>query len=222
MKLFTIASLSACMVLAFSAVPCHASAIQLGIVGDAQIGSNYIDFGQFPSGAPYTPAPGYGTFMVSLVNPGVFATAGVTTGETGLIQSLNSPPGNISLPTPFMTFNAGGSNISLWATNMAAGNAGPYFLTDTPNGAVASFNVSGTVADSSNPSLDEVFTGTFSMTFNGTSVAQLFTSLPINTPFSGTFTAADVTPTPEPGSFLLIGAGLLGAGVISRRKARKA
>jgi hypothetical protein len=160
--------------------------------------------------------------MVSLVNAGIFANAGVTPGETGMIQSLNEPPGNVSLPSPFMSFNSGGSNITLWATNIPAGDAGPFFLTDTALGAVASFNVSGTVADSTNPSLQEVFTGTFSMTFDGVSVAQLFTSLPIDTPFSGTFTAADSTPTPEPGSFLLIGAGLLGAGVISRRKTNKA
>lgn len=49
----------------------RASTIVLGINGDAQVGSNYIDFGQYPNGPPHTPAPGYGSFEVSLVNGGV-------------------------------------------------------------------------------------------------------------------------------------------------------
>jgi hypothetical protein len=163
---------------ALIALPSSASTISLGINGDAQVGSNYIDFGQYPNGAPYAPAPGYGTFEVSLVNGGVFADNGVTTGEFGQIQSLNEGTGSVTLPGPFITFNTGGSNLQLWATNIPAGDVGPFVLTDTANGAVASFNVDGTIKDSSNPSANTTFTGTFSATFDGETVAQLFTSLP--------------------------------------------
>jgi hypothetical protein len=206
------------------ALPSSASTIQLGINGDAQVGSNYIDFGQYPNGAPYTPAPGYGTFEVSLVNSGVFSSAGVTTGEFGMIQSLNEPPGSVTLPSAFMTFDTGGSNLQLWATNIPAGDVGPFTLTDTADGAVASFNVDGYVWDTNTNMKVDTFTGTFSATFDGQTVADLFTNLPINTPFSATFTAT-VVPTstiPEPASMLLMGAGLLGVGLVSRRKARKA
>src|SRR5579875_1439930 len=148
----------------FLALPSSASTIQLGINGDAQVGSNYIDFGQYPNGAPYAPAPGYGTFEVSLVNSGVFSSAGVTTGEFGTIQSLNEPPGAVTLASPFMTFDTGGSNLQLWLTNIPPGDVGPFVLTDTADGAVASFNADGYITN--NGVTVDTFTGTFSATFD--------------------------------------------------------
>jgi hypothetical protein len=190
-----------------AAVP--ASIIQLGINGDAQMGSNYFDFGQYPNGAPYTPAPGYGTYEISLINSGDFSSAGVTTGEFGSIQSLNEPPGAVTLPSAFMTFDTGGSNLQLWATNIPPGTVGPFFLTDTDDGTVASFNVDGYVLDTNTDTEIDTFTGTFSATFDGQPVASLFTMLPINTPFSATFTATPIPMMPEPsGAILLLASAL--------------
>lgn len=217
--------LSGVALAAFMALPSSASSIQLSIDGNASVGSNYIDFGNFPSSPPvYTAAPGYGTFIVSLVNSGVFSDAGVTIGEGGTIQSLNEGPGPVTLPSAFMTFDSGGSNLQLWATNIPFGSlaGSPFTLTDTADGAVASFNVDGYIWDTNTNTKIDTFTGTFSATFDGQTVASLFTNLPVNTGFSATFTATTVPTTiPEPASMLLMGAGLLGVGLVSRRKARK-
>jgi hypothetical protein len=95
-----LALVTACLI-ALTPLSAGASTIELGINGDVQVGSNYIDFGQYPNGAPYTPAPGYGTFEISLVNAGVFSNAGVTTGEFGNVQSLNEGPGPRHPPFAF-------------------------------------------------------------------------------------------------------------------------
>ncbi len=202
--------------------PGSAATILLGINGDAQIGSNYIDFGQYPNGAPYTPAPGYGSFEISLVNAGVFNSAGVTTGEFGIIQSLNEGTGPITLPSAFMTFDSGGSNLQLWATNISSGGAGPFVLSQTANGAVASFAIEGYIVDINTGTQISVFSGTFSATFGGQTVASLFTNLPIDTPFSATFTDA-VLPivTQEPGYAGFTAAALLAAVSIYRVRNRR-
>jgi hypothetical protein len=214
---------------------CFAQPIDLGINGDAQVGPTFINFGNYPQGTVFTPAPGYGDIIVSQPANGIFAAAGVTAGEAGLIQSLNAlmtTPGSTLTPNPatdpaFLKFSAGGSNLEVFLTELLPGSTtGPFSLTDTANGAVASFNIDGFTFNTTTQSREDI-TGTFAATFNGTTVAELLSEeaggTNIMTPFTGTFSATPIPPNnvvPEPGSLLLLGSGLLGFGLLSRRKAR--
>jgi hypothetical protein len=214
--------------LALATVPCIASSIDLGINGDAQVGPTFINFGNYPAGSVYTPAPGYGAIVVSQPPLGVFLSGGVSAGESGSIQSLNAlttPPGVTLTPDPmtalpFLTFDTSGSNLKVFLTELVPGlTAGPFTLVDTPNGAVASFNMEGFVYDTTNNSSDAI-TGTFAATFNGMTVAELVAAgngPGVETPFSGTFS---LTVAPEPTSEVLIGIALLAVGMGSKRKNR--
>jgi hypothetical protein len=216
-SLTRLALITACLIALFP-FSANASSIQLGIDGDARIGSNFINFGNFPADTIFTPQPGEGNFEISVVNSGVFANAGVTTGETGLVQSLLLlGTGPVSLFNPFIVFAAGGSNLQLWATNIPAGNFGPYTVFNTPGGAVAALNVDGFVEDTNLGTKIGSFTSTFSATFAGETVADLTTSLPIDTPFSATFTVGPLAPpvpdpVPEPSTWVLMIVGSMGLG----------
>jgi len=209
-----------------TAIPMFASSIDLGIAGDAVVGGSFLNFGNYPTGTVYTPAPGYGTMIVSQPPLGVFLAEGVTAGESGKIQSLNAvstPPGAMLTPDPavdlpFLTFDGGGSNLKLFLTELLPGNtAGPFSLNDTASGAVASFNIDGFVFNTIDSSREDI-TGTFSATFNGMTSAQLIAAgngPGVQTPFSGTLSLTEV---PEPGSLSLWGSGLIGIALIIRRK----
>ncbi|HSZ51797.1 MAG TPA: PEPxxWA-CTERM sorting domain-containing protein [Caulobacteraceae bacterium] len=217
MRYTALVGLAGALCLGFAPVAATAASV-LGINGDAQVDSSTINFGQFPAGPPYAPPPGYGSFEVSLVNPGVFASNGVTVGESGMIESIPAVAGPVTLPTAFMTFDIGGSNLQLWATNVAAGNHGPFTLIDTPFGAVASLNTSGYVLDTTTSKRLGDYTMIASATFAGETVAELLASpTPIETPFSATFTFTAV-PEPATWAMMLIGVGAMGIALRSKRR----
>lgn len=220
MKLLLCSALAVCLSSA-----CF-GAVVLTIQGEAQLGSNFIDFGQSLTGGPFTPAPGYGAFQVTSVAGGsIFATGGVTMNELGMIQSLNEGTGAISLPGPFMMFNAGGSSVPLTATNIPAGSVGPFTLTQVSQGVLASFEVDGYIGSNpaQNPFFEDITIG-----FAGQTVANLFTNLPQNGSFCGTVSTSSPVascnpfpagPTvPEPSYTLPVGAGILAAFLVFRRK----
>src|SRR5690349_6577791 len=100
------------------AVPAAAAPIVLGIAGNAEVGINFINFGEYPVGAPYNPAPGGGTFQVTAPVTDIFAANGVTPGDMGHITSLTGDievPGTpVQPPLQFMTFDTNGSNLTVF------------------------------------------------------------------------------------------------------------
>jgi hypothetical protein len=209
--------LSALAIGFFSVVSTSASPIELGISGNAQVGQNFISFGQYPGGDPYSPAPEMGVFSVSMLSSGIFTDAGVQAGQTGTIRSLEV---NQQAVQPFMSLQGSNAQVDMYLLQIAPGTAGPFTLWDTPNGAIVYMSFAGVVVS---PGRLQNFTGTFSATFNGWTAASLLAEeaqgLSLTTPFSATFSAVPV-PTPEPRSLLLLGLSLSVLGLIARGKSK--
>lgn len=208
--------------------------IDLTIDGNTQVTATQINFNTVWDGTgTYVASPGAGQFATAEPIQSIFAANGVVASETGAIYSLDAtktPVGTTIVPPMlFMTFSgttlsggtAGGTNLDLYLTQLVPGSfaaGSPFDFQQTSNGAVASFNVDGYVWNTTTSSMTD-FTGTFSATFNGLSVSELTNpaNLPQDTAFTGTFS---ITIIPEPASILLMGVGLLGAGLVARRKVR--
>jgi hypothetical protein len=194
----------------------------LEIQGEVQLGSNYVDFGKWLTGGPFTPAPGYGEFEVTVVSPGsLFANGGVTSGEIGQIQSLNEGTGPVTLPSALITFGPNGPNLPLTLTNIAQGAFGAFNVQDTSQGALVTAEGSGYTGSNpgQNPFTIELSIGTAQIT-----TTQLFHNLPLDEHFcaviaiSGAPTTCDPFPstppttTPEPGYAAV---GILFAAVVA-------
>lgn len=203
-----------------AALPSSATTVPLSIDGTATVGTTWINWN-----TDTTQTAGSGVFTVSAVAPGqLFANNGVISGESGTITNLNSttePPGPPGFaPIDFVNFTpppGGGANLQLWANFIPLGTTGAFDLSPgvLPDTTDVIFNIKGYVLNTSTSQKTD-FTGIFSATVPFTE-AQLLTSLPVTTGFTGSFS---ITTIPEPASMLLLGVGLLGVGLVSRKTRR--
>jgi hypothetical protein len=140
----------------------------------------------------FTLAPNI-AFDLSFINPGIYTAAAC--GAPPAAGQTCTPPGS-----PFNLSNIlSGGSIST----------------------VISLGLSGTVRNTTTTELS-VFTGTLSTQIDHTSYQAILTTLgtpggSVSTSYSGSFTA---TAIPEPATSGLIGAALLGLGVLMRRRVR--
>lgn len=233
MRLFGLAGAAGFAALSLSAAPISGT---VNISGSVAVGETFIDF-QPPVGPPN------GAFVVSNTgNTGSFAGLSNTAGTILDLSDTQEPPGQ-PFPTlkGFVTF-AAAPNISLdltaiepgsfssancfaapaagqTCTPAASGNgfASPFDLTNTSaTTSTAAITVHGnavnTATGESTPFIG-IFTTQFTVPYQ--TLLQEVATGEVATSYSTTFSA---TTVPEPMTPILLGSGLIGLGIIRRRR----
>lgn len=162
------------------------------------------------------------------INNGSFT--GLTGGTVNAVLTGGPKSGAVDYKD-FITFNQGLANaIDFDLTYIEKGNGpddSPFTFTQAGSNVVVGLSLDGVSYFAGSPDMTSSTTsGVYStqLVVNGESVADVIASVNAGNAITGqsysaTFTAS---PTPEPASWLLMSAGLLGAGFMVRRKAQAA
>lgn len=204
----------------------------LNTTGSARVTADTIDF------LPL--AGGDGNFNIPADDEGTGDFVGLSSGEVdGSILDLMLPgdPVGVLFSKPgFMTF-VSFPGLSFELTFIAPGVNGacgaatctppgsPFNLQNITTGSTASFSISGNVTDGIGPT--SVFTGTFTTQFDNLTYQQVLAQFEdqgfVQASYSAQFTvkpSGSVPEIPEPASIFLFGAGILGIGLIKRRRTK--
>jgi len=156
-------------------------------------------------------------------------TGGPVTGNTNVAGFINFSEGVASPVTFDLTYIAPGVGTLAGCSSSAPGAActpagSPFTLFQlTSNTVIASLQLNGSAYTDSSATGTSNTTGIFStQTVVGGTVPEIVAMLQSGQAISGiTYSASfAASPVPEPGSMLLMGLGLAGAGILARRKAR--
>lgn len=161
------------------------------------------------------------------LNTGSFA--GLTGGTVNSVLTGGPTSGAVDYKD-FITFNVAGSpDIDFDLTYIEKGNGpddSPFTFTQAGDNVVVGLSLDGVSYYAGSNEMSSTTSGVYStqLLVNGKSIADVIASVNAGEAitaqsYSATFTAS---PTPEPATWLLMSAGLLGAGFIVRRKAQAA
>jgi hypothetical protein len=177
----------------------------------ANLSNNLTNTGLQPVGTPFsdpnwmvfTAASPLIAFDLTFINPGSDTTAGCS--------KVTPLAGDTCTPFAFSPFNLQ--------------NIGPVPGGTTITGTSVAFSVAGNARNVSTGELS-TFTGSFTTQITGQNIEQILATInaggSITNSYSANFIVTPPSTVPEPGTISLLGAGLIGLGLLQRRRARKA
>ena len=171
---------------------------------------------------------------------GLAGTTGTISNLTNNITNTGPQPVGVSFADPnWMVFSSASPLIAFDLTFIAPGIDGsagcsssavgatctpfsfsPFNLQNTASGTSVAFSVAGNARNVSTGELNP-FTGNFTTQITGQTIPQILAAINAGQSITNSYSANFiVTAVPEPGTILLFGAGLIGLGLLQRRRAR--